>query len=112
MMSELILTCQVCKKPIADKTGYLWIDENEYLNKWQSSESPEKTGLVKWQAHHEKCDPDIDAMSYTIEVERIRTYEQLLKWTAHLYNKNWFYYTNWVEVVAGVLYGPGFLRAA
>lgn len=55
----------------------------------QASQVPEAT----WRPFHEDCqDASVD---YVIEVQRLRTFEQFASWTAHLWEKEWFAYTDW-----------------
>lgn len=103
MTNELTLICDACRKPVDgnDAPGYLWVDEGAVLraDKLPGSE------LVRWQAHHQACDPELDAWAYHIEQGDLRTYKQLIERTAHLLEKPWLSVTDWTEVLRGVPHG-------
>jgi hypothetical protein len=61
----------------------------------QPSALVDKPGPVRWQALHTSCDPDLEREDYFIEVDRIRTAEDALRWTAHLMPKTWLHRTDW-----------------
>lgn len=127
--------CAVCKQPVQDGDGYLWIDmaavnradqqQAAWAEKWLKPCSGNPLGAilplsafagqpedVPWRMHHRGCDPDLDAMAYHIEVERIRTYPQILDWTAHLMEKEWLRFTNWDSLIRAAAQGTGPLRPA
>jgi len=49
--------------------------------------------LICWHEVHIKCEPDGEL--YAIPVEQIRTHRDVIGWTAHLFEKDWFCKTNW-----------------
>lgn len=55
-----------------------------------------------WLAWHVDCDPEPDAGSYWIGVERIRTWPQVLSWTAHLMEKDWLEDTDWSDLLHSI----------
>lgn len=59
---------------------------------------------AQWSVYHRKCDPDPEASSYWIDVERIRTWRSVVSWWAHLSEKAWLGDTNWGEFAG---YGAG-----
>ncbi|MGW1643176.1 hypothetical protein [Streptomyces lavendulae] len=70
---------------------------------------PEK---VRWQAHHARCDPAPGGGAYDIPAAKIRSWEQLLDWTAHLMEKSWLSHTDWDDCLRGVHRGGGRLVLA
>lgn len=113
---KLIWPCDVCKKPIADGTGYLhisaaglsaykrdlavWYEEHPgtFHNLGELMDMPDE---VRWEAHHHDCDPDSDTADYWFRVSEVRTHAGLLRWTAHLMGKSWIGDTNWDHVIRG-----------
>lgn len=120
---ELVTICDTCTKPIADGKGTIWVDYNkihqneEAVRAWRQ-EQKDKTppgelavttgsdlmrfpSAVRWNVHHAACDPDPDAGCYSIEVHRMRTWGDLVHWTAHLMEKTWLSNTDWRNLLAG-----------
>lgn len=68
---------------------------------------------ANWHTYHIRCDPNPDTDKYTapeeyvINIERIRTPRQFIKWTHHLEKKSWLSSTNWYELAAYVAYENG-----
>lgn len=87
---QLTWTCTVCGNPIADGTGSIFIPYEEIRGALRADCEP------RWITAHFDCD---DRDGYSIDVERIRTHEQALAWTAHLMGKRWVADTNWLDVV-------------
>ncbi|MFE1928460.1 hypothetical protein ACFW91_38665 [Streptomyces asoensis] len=116
MAHDLDLICDGCRKPIDDEDGYLWID-NQAVNRAQIAaqewEASHPDGLisdfadypeeVRWQTHHATCAPGTGG--YDIPAEKIRSWEQLLDWTAHLMEKTWLGHSDWDDVLRGVHHG-------
>lgn len=108
--------CDACARPIEDGDGYLHINllsiamaeaaEQNWQRAWaaQDSSSFDLAGpfgaptLALWQAHHEACDTAIEADDYWIDVHRIRTPVQALRWTLHFAGKGWLDVTDWTQV--------------
>ncbi|MFF7048221.1 hypothetical protein ACFY94_07660 [Streptomyces griseorubiginosus] len=119
----LALVCDACHRPIGDNDGHLWI-EDQAVNQVQAAarqwEADHPDGVISafgdfpedvpWQAHHTGCAPETG--SYAIPAEEIRTWQQLLEWTAHLMEKAWLSCTDWDEVLRGVHNGKHRLIAA
>ena len=116
-LTQLVWTCEVCKKPIADGAGYLTVDwlaalDREQADYARSRVSDEPDGArvvtlssvalrapVHWAVLHRKCDPRPKANDYWISVESCRTTRSLLRWTAHLHPKKWLGMTDWNELL-------------
>ncbi len=128
----LTWTCEKCGRPIADGAGYLTLNEAdaarfpEKLVAWQAqaiANNPPLLGVhgviggadlldypdpVHWEVLHAACDPNPDRGDYWIAVERIRTAASVLRWTAHLWDKDWLMHTDWdalLQRAAGQLDG-------
>jgi hypothetical protein len=54
---------------------------------------------IPWRAFHQSCDPDPHAGTYWVDVESIRTWQDVLKWTLHLNEKAWVQHTNWDAIL-------------
>ncbi len=120
--AELIATCETCTNPIADGQGFLWVDLGEAMDRWRTycewrkandrarfipigtlTELPDET---PWRVHHiQGCDPGPAGNSYSIEISRVRTFADLLRWTGHLAGKNWLESTDWMELIQSVAAG-------
>jgi len=110
---ELVITCQVCRKPVTGTTGHLWMSDAAVSRVQQNrAEAPalmsfrdlEMIQPANWQAHHKACSPDPDADGYGIEAGRIETVAELLEWTAHMMEKRctWLCATDWPQVLRGI----------
>lgn len=111
-MSKLEWVCVVCKEKVADNLGYITINYRD-IKRYQDevirfnekyAGKPVPVTMIpvgpRWKILHWKCDPDPDSPTdYPIEIERIRTVLQLLDWTAHLFEKNWFQDTDWDQII-------------
>lgn len=125
---DLVLICDTCHKAIANGEGNLWIDDNDVRHAqrlhaaWDRAHTQydgdiaagiAATGAdlldlvadVPWQAHHNACDPQPHANAYAIAAAEIRTWGQLLDWTAHLMEKPWLVDTDWGDLLRGVAGG-------
>lgn len=120
-MTELIAICDICRRPVADRMGYLYIDlieVREYedaARRWRA-EHPGPVAATDildspvrpcWRVCHGDCDTDDSVSDYAIEVERIRSWRDLCWWTAHLFDKNWFSLTDWGHLMRGVAENSG-----
>jgi hypothetical protein len=136
MANDLVLICDACKEPVDDGAGYLWIDTDavaaeeraaagrrprDIQDDDSSSESVlsylaaglfELPEPVRWQAHHAACDLTPDAATYPIPAVDIRTWAELVEWTAQLMEKPWLPHTDWSYVLRGVVNGDSRLIAA
>lgn len=100
--------CERCGFPIADGAGAVRIDLAEVrdaeaagepvMTSWDDIIQQDYFYPAQWMARHIACD-DIDGPFYAIDVERIRTPEQMLWWTAHLMEKRWLTFTNWRGII-------------
>jgi len=96
--------------------GRSWDSESE---KWVIGGSPETGKMYNaselldhpeqpgWGVHHSKCDPNRESGEYWFGVDRCRSYPELIDWTAHLLEKNWFTDTDWPEFLRQVLRTQG-----
>ena len=133
MTHDLILICDGCGKPIADGHGYLWIDREaiaravaakaEWERKreadraknagWSTPYNPlDAPAAVRWQAHHDDCDKGRGGDDYYVPSYGMRSWRQLLDWTAQVMEKSWIGLTDWPEVLRGVHGGNRRLIAA
>lgn len=131
MEHDLKVLCQWCGYEIADGEGYLWVSVPkmmEHRRAWEDFEKAHElrgpdgkvwaTGFTlaeltdanlpeqaQWRSHHGDCDPDLEEQAYQIRVERIRTWGQLLEWTAHLMQKGgWSEDTDWLEMLRRIAF--------
>lgn len=111
MTADLTLICRKCRFPIDGDTGYLRvtfadIHENRAQQRAYDERHPEGSAVsmeefllgpedVHWRAYHDKCEPEKDRDAYQIDAARLRTWQHLCWWTAHLMEKNWFALTDW-----------------
>lgn len=125
-MKTLTWNCDHCNQLIADKKGYIavsYADIDRYeeeVPKWETKHaepiSPgsalvfisaaayrEYPPAAQWQTTHQECDLNPDSHDYWMKVERLRTYERLLEFTAHIMEKKWIKSTNWPEFLRRTL---------
>ncbi len=119
----LTWTCEGCGQPVADGAGYLTVDEEaaqhfpEQLAAWEAetianNPAPDSGFTfitlpavlahpepVHWEMLHANCDTNRGRGDYRVGVERIRTAAEILRWTAHLWEKSWLMHTDWDVVV-------------
>lgn len=123
----IVLTCEVCSKPITDGNGFLQIDEvaaNDYERAYETWADRHRTpgggvtyniadrsdpppSKVAWHVFHQDCDPDPENEGYAIPAGRCSTFPQLISWTAHLLEKRWLPNTNWAGTLRRVLHDSG-----
>lgn len=133
MDRELNIICSTCQKPIGDTDedrGYLWIRRDEVMDRqdamraWMSKYATSNgdgghtivtdgAGImthpkrVVWRAEHTACDSgDLDDM-YNIPAFKLRTWADLVAWTAHLMAKSWLDDTNWANLLEAAASGSG-----
>lgn len=118
MERELVLVCQGCGGHVSDDDGYLWAHTAEVRaaqraqREWEDRHTASDGALaldlvdlleqpepVRWQAHHEGCDPVHGQSHYRIPAQELRTRADLLDWTAHLMEKIWLPITDWRELI-------------
>lgn len=115
-MSRIQLICQMCWRQV--EQGHLGVDTvalttyREALKEWQDNHpdgadlmdlvmgGPE---LVKWAIHCEECESN--ACGYCIASGQLRTYKDLVRWTAHLMEKSWLADTDWRFLLQDVAAG-------
>ena len=135
MTNELTLICDACGKSVGGKRrGYLWVDRTAVertkraIAEWEQAHATTESGeerrfidsvairdypaRVRWQAHHQACDPAPEEFAYDIDSDALRTWKQLLDWTADLMGKPWVRLTDWTEVLRGVHVGEARLVVA
>lgn len=108
--------CDVCKSPIDDALGGVWITYH-HIRK-ASTPSPQAGVMTvseimalledgpTWRITHDRCAPrDTLDDSYWLPVESLRTPATLLNWTAHLLGKTWLPNTDWDDVIRRALEG-------
>lgn len=110
---EVIWICDACDNPIGDGDGHLYISvaeaaqcaevHREWEAQWRGRLVPLGAFMdlplpAHWQVTHRDCDLD-ELVSYAIGVERARTTGQLLAWTLHLQEKNWYSATDWPSFI-------------
>lgn len=117
----LAWTCEMCGEPIADGEGYVELPSSEtqrYANEkreWEERHGGSPHGRLldmgalfdlpdepHWWAVHRACDPEPSGGGYWFDIERIRTYADVLGWTAHLMGKCWFADTDWDQLLRRV----------
>lgn len=126
VVSEAIVwTCDVCRGPVVDETGYVTVDYDEIHEcrrreqEWEAelerrraeqgtrflalslAEIPENP-RPRWRVLHHACDPKPESCDYWIAVERIRTAGDVIAWTAHLLEKDWLPLTSWDDLLRRV----------
>jgi hypothetical protein len=116
MTADLTLICIACQFPVGDGAGWLrvtYADIEKYLVQKQEQRQGSADGgaafvmeqiltapsLISWLAYHPACDPAGPGSAYRIDASQIRTWQQLVRWTAHLMGKNWFPFTNWADLL-------------
>lgn len=135
MTRELNIICQACDKPLGDtgdKLGNLWIghaDVTAYVDARQAWDAKNTThnpdgstttvtGYMelaswpdrpKWRAHHLACDDGEVSELYAIPSNELRTWANLVSWTAQLSAKTWIGNTNWFQLTRAVAAGESTL---
>jgi hypothetical protein len=115
-MCDLTWRCLNCGEPVLDGTGYLHVNHTEIDSVRAAHDAFDKRthGVIAgkdwddwfalpdhapWGIHHASCDPRPESNDYWVAIERVRTQAAMLTWTAHLMEKNWIGYTNWIELI-------------
>ncbi|ASU83557.1 hypothetical protein CDO52_12845 [Nocardiopsis gilva YIM 90087] len=91
-MDQLIAICGICRTQIPANDGVVSADLAD-LN------GSNEDGFARWRVTHRGCHPNLDALTYGIELQQISTACQLLVWTAHMSEKTWLPKTDWMELV-------------
>jgi hypothetical protein len=108
-------SCEICSEPIEDGAGCIHLPDGDSQSVYAARSGwerahPNGTDVMdlienypeplRWSAQHFECCSEPDGPEgYGFAVERARTPEQLLAWTAHLMGKGWFNATDWDEVL-------------
>lgn len=134
---ELIAVCMGCHVKIdGSSAGALHISHLEvgihqrYVreqNPWSSGIDVEELlsgpSTATWMVHCDFCNPhwteDGDGVAlcdscYCISTNEVRTWSQLVQWTAHLQEKAWLVHTNWFGFTRAIALGAhdaGFISA-
>lgn len=77
-------------------------NDNEDEGPLTFSSLMDRPDAAEWRALHASCGPEPDEPSYCINVGRIRTWPQVLNWTAHLMGKGWLKDTDWDELLVTI----------
>lgn len=89
-------TCTACMFPIADSEGVVAVPLH------QIREMP-MFGPT-WEPRHLLCAEDMHDY-YGIDIEQLRTHEDVLRWTAHLLEKTWLANSNWDAIIRSTVKG-------
>ena len=106
----LVLACDVCKKPVADTTGYICVDMHASIERLEEEKKrtvdahlrdllhadvASLTRLVPWHIYHEACDPHPRRFSdYWYPISEVAPNATCCRTTAHLLEKDWFAHTD------------------
>lgn len=132
MIDERLATisCNGCKKGLADVKESMAIHVNlnevyrrrERLKAWRV-ENPgpvfdlkaleSRPDQIAWAIHCDDCNPHAtdDALCcgcYWFDVSVGITLAQIIDWTAHLWEKDWFHHTDWPRFCRRVIEGHSF----
>lgn len=110
-MVELEFICDLCGWPVDNGHGSLYVsfaelrEHRHAMAEWKKASGPglalsvaeilQLPGPVPWRIHHDSCRPAGNGDGYHIDVDHVRTWRALIKWTAHLMEKRWLPDTNW-----------------
>lgn len=123
--AELLWVCDGCGKQVRPESGYFEVSnaavaaveqgEKSWRQRYASgsglvvcsidelNEYPER---APWKVWHRKCDPTPRDAAYFVDLERCTTAADLLRWTAHLIEKDWVVKsTNWADFIVRVIGG-------
>jgi hypothetical protein len=113
-MTDLTAICDGCHTPVLDGTGWLGVryaDIHRYTRErreWDEAHPGSAHWIgellslpdpITWRVYHDRCDPWPDQDAYQIDVERIRTWQQLARWTSDLMAKNWLAESDWDDLL-------------
>jgi hypothetical protein len=112
-MTALVLSCQVCGKPITGKSGYAAVDKaaaaerGRAFRDWRATHPgvPPWRGPkpVRWRLVHTGCDTACGTNDFVVPCERMRTLEQLVVRTVALAERPWFVHADWRQLVKVIL---------
>lgn len=89
-MNDLTLICETCRFPVHGDTGCIYAAFREMRT---------PSGAIRWRTSHYGCFAGGARDTYEIGSERIATWRQLIWWTAHLMEKNWFARSDWDDLL-------------
>ena len=106
---DLQAICDDCGQPIPDGGGHVWVDHLEAADLAKKERTKvartvslsavlSSTRVTPWRTHHHGCTTN-SASTYGIPVEELRTFADVLNWTAHLLEKPWLSGTNWYSML-------------
>ena len=78
-------TCPECHKRVGASTGYLCVDWPSY-----------RANSASWYYGHARCTP---RSPYDFRLTDFRTLRDVLDWSCHLGQKNWFDGGSWLSIV-------------
>jgi len=117
---DIVWTCSVCDKPVADGDGYIAIgidDVNRAERERQEWEDANPTATTlselrtyptaQWLVFHSGCDPGPERGPHRIDVSQIRSAWAALAWTAHLMHEPWLSVTDWRLLIERVAEAHG-----
>lgn len=116
--SQIEWICDVCKKPIDNILGGVWITHPDIREASRRSTSPEGPMSIieilalpdgpKWHVTHDSgCTiyKETQPGAYWLPIESLRSHTAVLKWTGHLLGKNWLAETNWDDIIERAVKG-------
>ena len=121
-MTDLAAICDRCHREVPDGAGYVCVRYEDIHRCWRETREwkeahpgevhdlGELMGMpedITWRMYHARCDPWPDKDAYQIDVEQIRTWQQLAGWTSHLMAKNWVADSDWDELLHELADGKG-----
>jgi hypothetical protein len=124
---QLIAICDVCNQQVQDHDGHLSVHRADIrahqkaVAEWKqrtgsdhADGAPHAVGIMdmaaypepaKWTVLHVRCCEHPEAGEYPIEIHRVRTWPDLVAWTAHLMGKTWLGHTDWSELLEAATNG-------
>lgn len=97
--------CALCRGPVDPNEGLLFVALSiDHMAPQPSAEGVPGEGpeSADWRVAHMDCLPEVEGVSYGIELFRACTPRQLLLWTAHLSEKPWLANTKWMSLMRSV----------
>lgn len=128
MEKQIEYRCGVCREPVDDGEGSIWVSMAEVHRSKEEAEReiverrttptaeyvasrlvsvadlPEDT-RARWRVTHNACSEGDGTGEYWFDVGRARTWHELVDWSAHLLEKDWLVHTRWDGFLQGLLYG-------
>jgi hypothetical protein len=118
-VNDLIWLCGACSAPVGEWDGYLYASVHQAQRSLQAerdwrerhpaplavsaaniTELLSAPGHAEWKVTHIRCGGEACPFdAYCLDPGDVATWQQLVKWTAHLMGKNWLAGTDWEEVL-------------